>query len=156
MNDGYFVMGMESKYDHDVMTMSTQNRVLGPRAQMWKVASCSGRDDILVIAKWDRCTEWRQDPNVKSTYKSDGKGKKKFYTKKRLAALVNKRIKLAMDKSSEEMKTQDDTKAYIMSLIQETLDKKGSAPSQASAATAKETSVPTYHSIVKRAKNHQS
>jgi hypothetical protein len=32
---------------------------------------------------------------------------------------VTKRVKLAMDKSSEELKTQDDTKAYMMSLIQE-------------------------------------
>jgi hypothetical protein len=57
-----------------------------------------------------------------------------------------------MDKSSVEMKTQDDTKAYVMSLIQETMDKKGSAPGQASAASAKQTSVPPLHTILKRAK----
>jgi hypothetical protein len=55
-----------------------------------------------------------------------------------------------MDKSSEEMKTQDDTKAYIMSLIQKTMDKKGFAPGQATAVSA------TLHSILKMAKNHQS
>jgi hypothetical protein len=40
-------------------------------------------------------------------------------SKKQLASLVTKRVKLEMDKSSEELKTQADTKAYIMSLIQE-------------------------------------
>ena len=112
--------------------------------------------DKLSKEQKDELREWRQDPNVKPTHKSDGKGKKKSYTKKQLAALVTKGIKLAMDKSSEEMKTQDDTKAYIMSLIQETMDKQGSGPGQASAVSAKETSVPTLHSILKRAKNHQS
>jgi hypothetical protein len=63
--------------------------------------------------------EWRKKRNFKPTDKSDRKGKKKSYNKKQLASLVTKRVRLAMDKSSEEPKTQDDTKAYIMSLIQE-------------------------------------
>jgi hypothetical protein len=67
----------------------------------------------------DELREWRENSNVKPTDKSDGRGKKKSYTKKQLASLVTKGVKLAMDKSLEELKTQDDTKAYIMSLIQE-------------------------------------
>jgi hypothetical protein len=66
----------------------------------------------------DELREWRENSNAKPTAKSDGKGKKKSYTKKQLASLVTKRVKIAMDKSSEELKTQDDTKAYILSLIQ--------------------------------------
>lgn len=86
-----------------------------------------------------------KDPNAKKTIKSDGKGKKKSYTKKQLAAIMTQGVKLAIDKSSEETKTQDDTKAYIMSLIEETMNKMGSAPgpqSQTSAAS-------TLNSILK-------
>jgi hypothetical protein len=38
--------------------------------------------DKLSKEQKDELREWRQDPNVKPTYKSDGKGKKKSYTKK--------------------------------------------------------------------------
>jgi hypothetical protein len=66
----------------------------------------------------DELGEWRENQNIKPAPKSDDKDKKKSYTKKQLASLVTKRVKLAMDKSSEELKTPDDAKAYIMSLIQ--------------------------------------
>jgi hypothetical protein len=102
----------------------------------------------------DELREWRENSNVKPTDKSDGKGKKKSYTKKQLASLVTKRVKLAMDKSSEELKTQDDTKAYIMSLIQEVV-----APgtkSQASVTNTVDTHVSTLNSISKRTTNSKA
>jgi hypothetical protein len=102
----------------------------------------------------DELREWRENSNVKPTAKSDGKGKKKAYTKKQLASLVTKRVKLEMDKSSEKLKTQDDTKAYIMSLIQEVV-----APgtkSQASVSNAVDTHISTLNSILKRAKNSKT
>ena len=98
--------------------------------------------------------EWRKSPNFKPVTKPDGKEKKKSYTKKQLAALVNKKVKYQIDKSSEETKTQDDTKAYIMSLIKETLEHNGATSMPKSQASA--VSVPTLNSILKRAKNPQS
>jgi hypothetical protein len=62
----------------------------------------------------DELRDWRQNSKVKPTAKSDGKGKKQSCTKKQLASLVTKTVKHEMDKSSEELKTQDDTKTYIM------------------------------------------
>jgi hypothetical protein len=59
-----------------------------------------------------------------------------------------------MNKASEELKTQDDTKAYIMSLIQEVV-----APgtkSQASVTNTVDTHVSTLNSILKRAKNSKT
>jgi hypothetical protein len=105
--------------------------------------------DKLSKEQKDELREWRKDHNVKPASTSDGKDKKKSYTKKQLASLVSKKVKLQLDKSSEEMKTQDETKAYIMSLIKETLEN-SSPKAQTSAASA---SVPTLHSILKRAKN---
>jgi hypothetical protein len=67
---------------------------------------------------------------------------------------VTKIVKLAVDKSSEELKTQDATKAYIMSLIQEVV-----APgtkSQASVSNTVDTYVSTLNSILKRAKNSKT
>jgi hypothetical protein len=108
--------------------------------------------DKLSKEQKDELREWRKDHNVKPASTSDGKDKKKSYTKKQLASLVSKKVKLQLDKSSEEMKTQDETKAYIMSLIKETLEN-SSPKAQTSAASA---SVPTLHSILKRAKNPQT
>jgi hypothetical protein len=62
----------------------------------------------------DKLREWRQNNGkLRPTAKSDGRGKRKSYTKKQLASLVAKRAKLQMDKSSVELKVQDDTKTYI-------------------------------------------
>jgi hypothetical protein len=95
-----------------------------------------------------------KNSNVKPTDKSDGKGKKRSYIKKQLASLVTKRVKLAIYKSSAEMKTQDDTKAYIITLIQEVV-----APGtkyQASVTNTVDTHVSTLNSILKRAKNSKT
>jgi hypothetical protein len=53
---------------------------------------------------------------------------------------VTKRVKLQMDKSSEELKAQDDTKTYIMSLIQEAV-----APGMKSQASLTSTMNARYH-----------
>jgi hypothetical protein len=110
--------------------------------------------DKLSKEQQDELREWRKSLNFKPVTKPDGKEKKKSYTKKQLAALVNKKVKYQIDKSSEETKTQDDTKAYIMSLIKETLEQKGATSMPKSQASA--VSVPTLNSILKRAKNPQS
>jgi hypothetical protein len=52
------------------------------------------------------------------------------------------------------MKAQDDTKAYIMSLIKEVITP--GTKSQPSVASIVETPAPTYHSILKRATNHKA
>jgi hypothetical protein len=103
----------------------------------------------------DELREWRQNNGkLRPTAKSHGKGKRKSYTKKELASLVTKRVKLQMDKSSEELKAQDDTKTYIMSLIQEAV-----APgmkSQASLASTMNARAPNLNSILKRAMNSKT
>jgi hypothetical protein len=99
----------------------------------------------------DELREWRENSKVKPTTKSDGKGKKESYSKKQFASLATKRVNLDMDQSSEELKSQDDTRAYIMTLIQE-----AAAPgtkSQASVASTVDAHAPTLNSILKRAKN---
>jgi hypothetical protein len=96
---------------------------------------------------------WRENSSkVKPTAKSNGKGKKMSYTKKQLASLVTKRAKLEMEKTSEELKTQVDTKAYIMSLIQE-----AAAPATKSQVSSTVNArAPTLNSILKRAKNPET
>jgi hypothetical protein len=74
------------------------------------------------------------------------------YTKKQLASLVTKRVKLEMDKTSEELKTLVDTKAYMMSLIQEAVAP-GTKSQVSSTVNAR---APTLNSILKRAKNPES
>jgi hypothetical protein len=89
---------------------------------------------------------------IKPTAKSNGKGKKMSYTKKQLASLVTKRVKLEMDKTSEELQNQVDTKAYIMSLIQEAV-----APGTKSHVSSTVYACgPTLNSILKRAKNPET
>jgi hypothetical protein len=56
-----------------------------------------------------------------------------------------------MDKSSEELKNQDDTKAYIISIIQEVFTP--GTKSQASVSSTSDTHVSTLNSILKRIKN---
>jgi hypothetical protein len=82
---------------------------------------CHKRQEYNKLSKEqkDELTEWTEKSDVKPPAKHNGKGKKKSYTKKQLASQVSKRVKSTMDKSSEEMKAQDDTKVYIMSLIKE-------------------------------------
>jgi hypothetical protein len=66
-----------------------------------------------------------------------------------LASLVTKRVKLEMDKPSEELKTQDDTKAYIISLIQAA----AALGTKSQNAVASTVNAPTLNSILKMAKN---
>jgi hypothetical protein len=102
----------------------------------------------------DELREWRENSDVKPPVKSNDKDTKKSCTKKKPASLVSERFKLAMDKSSEELKTQDDTKAYIMLPIQKIV-----APgtkSQASVSSIVDTHASTLNSILKRAKNPKS
>jgi hypothetical protein len=114
------------------------------------------RQEYIKLSKEqkDELREWREKCDAKPPAKHNGKDKKKSYTKKQLASLVSKRVKSAMGKSSEEMKAQDDTKAYIMSLIKEVV-----APgtkSQPSVASIVEAPAPTLHSILRRAANHKA
>jgi hypothetical protein len=59
-----------------------------------------------------------------------------------------------MDKSSEKLKTQDDTKAYIMSLVQEVVA--SGTQSQASVTITVNARAPTLSSILKRAMNSKT
>jgi hypothetical protein len=99
-----------------------------------------------------RNREWRESSDYKPTPRPDAKGKRKTYTKKQIAALVKKKVKLGLNKSSEETKTKDDEKAYIMALIKETFESDASS----SDTKPKDNSVSTLHSILKRAKNQKS
>jgi hypothetical protein len=103
--------GKRNDFEHAATNLLPYDRVAKKRLRETKQGA-GMISSVMDIA--DGCPmKWRQNTKVKPTAKSDGKVKKQSYTKKQLASLVTKRVKHEMDKSSEELKTQDDTKTYI-------------------------------------------
>jgi hypothetical protein len=142
--------GKRNDFEHAATNLLPYDRVAKKRLRETK-RGAGMISSVMDIA--DGCPmKWRQNTKVKPTAKSDGKVKKQSYTKKQLASLVTKRVKHEMDKTSEGLKTKVDTKAYIMSLIQEAVAP-GTKSQVSSAVNAR---APTLNSILKRAKNPET
>jgi hypothetical protein len=142
--------GKRNDFEHAATNLLPYDRVAKKRLRETK-RGAGMISSVMDIA--DGCPmKWRQNTKVKPTAKSDGKVKKQSYTKKQLASLVTKRVKHEMDKTSEGLKTKVDTKAYIMSLIQEAVAP-GTKSQVSSVVNAR---APTLNSILKRAKNPET
>ncbi len=101
--------------------------------------------------------EWREanpeDVKPPAADKSNAKGQ--YMSDKQISSLVNKKVKFALEKQEEEKQKESKEEAYIMSLLQKTLDAQASVSANTSKSPAPSTSV-DLKSILKRVKNSQN
>ena len=104
--------------------------------------------------------EWRENnpDTVKRSQQDKHKGKeakKQLYSKKEIASLVSKKVKLALEEKASAGKEEEEASAYIMSLVEKALNKQAEqTTANTSSTTAAAPSKPSVlRSILKQAKN---
>jgi hypothetical protein len=104
--------------------------------------------------------EWRENnpDTVKRGQQDKHKGKetkKQLYSKKEIASLVSKKVKLALEEKASAGKEEEEASAYIMSLVEKALNKQAEqTTANTSSTTAAAPSKPSVlRSILKQAKN---
>ncbi len=117
--------------------------------------------EALTAAQKKELYEWREanpeaakNPNAKGK----GKGQGKYYTNKQLSSLVTKKVKIALEKNTEEQQDVSAGEAFIVSVVEKALGARANASSAAAeTAPAKAPAPPTQlhpsalKSILKRA-----
>ena len=112
--------------------------------------------DLLNKAQRAELREWRSNKSNKGGKKKGGD--RKFVTAKAIASAANKKVNERMKSIEQEKSTNDNTDAYIMSLMDKHLAKSGKIV-QISDATSTPTPAaagPTLKSIIKRVKNSKA
>ena len=116
----------------------------------------------LSKAQKDELRTWRENnPNFKPTKGKKGKGNKKQKhvkknLKKQVAALVAEQVKEKLEEATSEAQAENDGEAYIASLIDAALAKRGAGGATAAATTSSQTKKVSIKSILKNARNQPS
>jgi hypothetical protein len=79
--------------------------------------------------------------------------KKRIYSKKEIASLVSKKVKLALGENDSAGKEEEETSAYIMSLVEKALHKKAEQTTANASFSTATASSSVLRSILKQAKN---
>jgi hypothetical protein len=79
--------------------------------------------------------------------------KKRLYSKKEIASLVSKKVKLALGEKDSAGKEKEETSAYIVSLVEKALHKKAEQTTANTSSSTATASSSVLRSILKQAKN---